>query len=488
MFKGLQHTFMAIKLPWLSSYPNSPWSCREFCGFEGSDKWQDYQERAQESLKEMNDFIDGGGFHVMPDGVKFLFNVVAGGDQANSHAFNALGSCNAVNPCLYCEATKFDINRVNIADAKLRTREDVNILAHTAEGFCRGCNRVLVAGDMAKYGDKPPGNDTAWATKHFCVEYGKSCLLHIEICDWVICILHANLCVTKFLWETTILPLVDVIPVKKGEVPQSEHIAADLQVVGVYVKPSKLKKTSKNISQNKTLDSLRSHSFHGRDAQNLSIGIPRIISRLLDPNSDRPEVVAANVALNLVWKAWGDVWTHLNTYFVDGGLGSQSRADNAQQYTALYSRFLELISSKYAVKQGLYIHILRCHTHTQILRFGCLAPYQVQGLEHCNKIRKEIMHKQTNHKIQQTTAVQPDGVVRTVGKSRIEQVQEVVLMKSLVTNRGLGRKTQKRTDDASKARHKRKAVKIEAYMAETASKYRKVVERESEGDGDDEAD
>jgi hypothetical protein len=485
MFKGLQHTFMAIKLPHLSGFPNSPWSCREFCGFEGSDKWEDYHERAQDSIKEMNAFIDGGGFQVMPDGVQFMFDVVAGGDQANSHAFNALGSCNAPYPCLYCEGTRDNINNQNIPDAGLRTRGDINILAHTAQGYCRGCDKVLGEGDMAKWGESPPGNSTAWGLKHFSVEYGKSCLLHIEICDWVICILHANLCITKFLWETTILPLIDLVPAKKGAELQSTVLQAVLKKGGVVVKEARLKKQSKNVSQNIALDSLRAHSFHGRDAQNLSVCIPRVIAVLLPPNHTNKDVREANVALNLVWKSWENVWTHLNTYFVDDGLGSQSRADNARAYTTLYDTFLGLVRGKYRVKQGLYIHILRCHTHTQILKFGCLAPYQVQGLEHCNKIRKEIMHKQTNHMVQQTTVVPAEsaGVVRNVGKSRIQQVTEVVLMKSLVTPVAWKRKAQGRTDAAAQRRHAAKKVKTEKYMTDTASELQKVIEGE-EGEGD----
>jgi hypothetical protein len=475
MFKGIQHTFMALKLATVSFFPNSPMSCREFCGFEGSDKWTDYVDRASHSLKEMNDFIDGGA-KLTVEGREYFFDVLAGGDQANSHAFNCLGSCNALHPCVYCECTRDNMNQSDLFDFNLRTRTNINILAHTQVGFCKGCNRELGEGDMAKAGDPIPGPKSGagkWKDNHMSVEYGRHCLLHIEVSKWLICILHANLCIVKGLWEATILANIDLVKNKSITRSQADEIHSTLAAVGVYCKYSKLKKKSKNVSANKHLDQLRSASFHGRDAQNLCTAMPRIIDIVCDPCSKDDTVKEKHAFLQAVWASWGEVWEHLNTYFVDS---TANRRTHADKFTVLITKFLTERNSQCLVKQGLYLHILRCHVRPQILEFGCLAPFQVQGLEHCNKIRKEIMHKQTNHRITQTHAV-VEGVCNTnAGKSRICQTQEVVLVKSLLINPHEQRQKELKSELSRKRRQENKQKQITSYSVETDTKRRKVAE------------
>jgi hypothetical protein len=53
--------------------------------------------------------------------------------------------------------------------------------------------------------------------------------------------------------------------------------------------------------------------------------------------------------------------------------------------------------------QGLYLHLLLAHLHTQIKELGDLRPMQTQGLEHCNKIRKRLCLESTNRKEGQRT-------------------------------------------------------------------------------------
>jgi hypothetical protein len=479
MFKGLQHTFVALKLPTVSHYPNSPMSCREFCGFEGSDKWNDYNQRAKHSIDQINAFIDGGAQLGGYD-----FHVVSGGDQANVHAMLCLGSCNAEHPCAYCECTKHEMNSSE-QQFTSRTRQGINILAHTAVGYCKGCSKELGEGDLAKPGDSIPawfkGTDGQWKNNHFSVEYGKHCLLHVEAIEFLICILHTNLCIVKGLWEETILANLDLVKNSSLRGSQADEIHSILQQVHVFCKYSKLKKKSKNVSANKHLEQLRSHSFHGRDAQNLCIAIARVIDVVFDPVSKDPLVVEKNESVHEVWAAWGDVWKLLNTYFVDT---TENRLKHADTFTKLVTKFLISRDSQCLKKQGLYLHILQYHVRTQIIQFGCLAPFQAQGLEHCNKIRKEIMHKQTNGRVTQTHAAVDGLVSKKAGKSRIQQVQEVVLIKSLLTNTHEQKIKTEHTSLAREARHKRKSAEVAVFTEETRSKRAKVQEEEEEEDGE----
>jgi hypothetical protein len=128
-------------------------------------------------------------------------------------------------------------------------------------------------------------------------------------------------------------------------------------------------------------------------------------------NRRRDQDKERNTYLKTLWSSWYVVWQHLNgkvrksrnirfildgvkvvdhedwERFVDDGVGGSNRIAFVKEFQRKFDIFFSLWNAKHA-SEGLYLHILRAHAAEQMLKYGLLVPYQIQGLEHCNSKRK----------------------------------------------------------------------------------------------------
>jgi hypothetical protein len=363
-----------------------------------------------------------------------------------------------------CENKPVEVSKLNSPDM-LRTRNQTNLLAHSVCGTCPGCGLVITPENLAKVGGKPPWGvrrGQKWEHVHLGVTYGQFCLVHIEPQDWVTDLLHVNLCQLKGLWEKLILPNVDKVLVG-GDEPQAERIIAILKLIGLYIRPAKLKKASKNVSQGVKWQQLKSHSFHGRDAEDTLLVIDLIIDVIYPPDSPFNNIKTANANLKAVFGAWRDVYAHLrDRRWEDDGVGGPNRQAYADTYETLVTKYIGLwVKACQGATEGLYIHILRVHVKSELLQYGSLVPYSVQGLEHNNSIRKRFLRYCTNKKVD----------VSNQNMTRIAQVLRRQLIIHTITNQGVARShaIKRALQKWARMRQKKaKLLKIEAGLASLA--------------------
>jgi hypothetical protein len=387
MYRGIKHTFMGFKVVNLRpKAANSPFATREFVGFEAGDSYDQYRRHAQLSLDAINEWIRAGAW-VTVHGTSFQCEVVSGGDQASVHAFLSMGSCNGPFPCAYCPVPVEKLGTKCGAAIAPRDLTTIRLLAHTVPGVCPACNETVTPETIAKFGKPVPS--TFDEKKHFGVGWGKTPLLDIGVADWVICLLHCNLCIVKGLWEKVILPGITTEEL-------AIRVNAELEYVGgIYCKLSKLKPKKKNVSEGTSQQQLRSHAFHGRDAEKLLICIDRIIAivfpclaPVLLEAVQRPEKKRKQVWVTALFSQWRAAWFELNTSFSDDGRGGIGRLEYAARCHGKIEKFIVTWVDNVGKTEGLYLHILHKHVREQIERHGSLVGYQVQGLEHNNHIRK----------------------------------------------------------------------------------------------------
>jgi hypothetical protein len=431
MLKGMKQTASGFKLPTVSPTPNSPVSNREFAAFEAGDGYDQYLKHGLESIRQIAAFIADPVVHDVDLGgvskVSVRCRVIGGGDQPNQHAFLGVGGCNNNYPCCYCYAHKFHMCNISPrykASLKARTLEEIAVLAHCSVGYCPGCERVLGVEDLVDLQNrtgvlkKPKGH-----TNHFGVVYGHNPFWWIPIEDWVLCILHANLCIVKGLWVRTILPLVDAADKESGgEETQAHALAVHLGSLGVPVEENKLGNCDRNGNVITMQDLLKSHSMHGRESETVLDAIEGILRILLPKGDGTSSNDIAYEKVVALWRAWRAVWVHLNSKFYDDGEGGVAREKYVAKYVTLIDTFVGLWVVQVGATQGLYLHLLVQHAPQQMKRFGNLAPFSVHGLEHNNNIRKKDFHKHTNCRKDQK-------------KSRTYQVMRVQYVRSTVGKR-----------------------------------------------------
>jgi hypothetical protein len=263
------------------------------------------------------------------------------------------------------------------------------------------------------------------------VQYSRKCLLHVAINAWVLCLLHANLAVVRGLWGKTVVPYIDcakgplaghkrkrskTVAKSAAHEPQGRQIFDLMKSYSIPIKLHTLEKASKNVEGGKVfLSTMLTQKFTGDGSRKLLHGACEAAFKVFDiiaPNVE-PEDIERNVYLKALWLSWYWVWQHLNgntrwkktrfildgevttdhecwVRFEDDGLGGVKRAAFVAEYQLKFNRFFALWNSKHA-SEGLYLHILRAHAAEQMLQFGLLGPFQIQGLEHCNSKRKKYM-------------------------------------------------------------------------------------------------
>jgi hypothetical protein len=478
-FKGMRVCASACQLPHGCRYPNSPMETFEYALHEGKDSLEDLQSLGYSGLEYENDlirnplvdlglryYIEEGKAVVFkkeeeqelfPDGkqtyeVQCRVNFKAGGDQAHINSMQCLAGCNCTHPCPYCEVSRDDMCVTELAAIKKnteRTLERIMLLSHSIEGKCPGCLYDIVARKtgknpkkqmlVANYGDPEPevpleikekyhgtGKTLSWTQLHKGVRYGSSPPYLWAPKDWISCLLHCGLCITKGLWERTIVAEIGKLGDSKRV---TEGILQSLQVMGIHMKPSKLKPKSKKLSDYD--DRLKNSGFGGGDTYKILNGRDNflrlvcpedICGKWIDdailfatPESFKTHLQAAargtgrkysiqaamsKLHIRRAWYLWSQLWNLLNIdmNYLPGTSHRVVWNIRADEVQSLAVEFVKSWVKAAKATQGLYLHLLVAHIPDQIRWFGDLRVRQTQGLEHSHKIRKAVGRNATNRK------------------------------------------------------------------------------------------
>ena len=475
-FKGMKVTASAVQLPYGSSAPNSPFHTSEYALYEGGDGYEDLTTLGRWEVAQANDLLaqpilDLGPLLIHLEGpllpgatrdsvmmnVRCMMNFNIGGDQSHSNSSNCLSGCNCSNPCVYCEATKDEMCSLDWEKTwGVRTRRRIMLLAHTVVGVCPGCKMEIVAEEqlvvnpnlqcvIAAEGDDEPGlphkfvdlnkrPSVTWTSLHLGVVYGRTPPYEVDPDNWILCLLHLNLCIVRGLFERTIVLEIGKLP-RDGSFEKLVDAFADLlRVAGLRMKKSKLKRTGKQVD---TFDErLKNSGMGGRDAENVMNARVALL-KLMFPEATRGpyipdetlfaseksfhefyEAAEEYTDLNLAairkaldvrraWHTWDTLWKLLQTGMdYPGGDVSmltleevkQVWAKRADEVEVMAKAFLAHWVSAHKATQGLYLHHVARHLPDQIRKFGDLRNRQTQGLEHCHHTRKEVGTHATNRK------------------------------------------------------------------------------------------
>jgi hypothetical protein len=192
---------------------------------------------------------------------------------------NCISSCNGPCPCPFCVCPKKDLSIVG-NKYKARTKDRIELLAHSKTGFCPACEMWIVKAVKDKLTQVPlcergcaippvpakmnhPGN--THLTIHEGVVPGQTVNYNLEPVQWSMCLLHANLCIIGGLLQKTVLSNIDKLVDPEVRCGQGDQLHALLLQNGVYFKKGKLKKSSKN--GNKHDLSFKQASFTGRSGE-----------------------------------------------------------------------------------------------------------------------------------------------------------------------------------------------------------------------------
>jgi hypothetical protein len=441
-----------------------------------------------------------------------------GGDQAFVHAVNCLSGCNDPFPCLFCEAPR-ELMKCNddeqLAAFRARTVERIELMAHTRVGKCPACNfsnteetiAELAKSDRAGIGypARWQGTRAEWLRLHCSVQYGRKCLLGtLAVNEWVLCLLHANLAVVRGLWAKTVIPFIDqakgpvagqrkkqkAVAKVAADEPQGQQIFAVMKSYGIPIKLHTLEKASKNVDSGRVyMSTMMCQKFTGDGSRKLLHGGCEAACKVFDIIA--PNVLAEdkerNKYLRALWLAWYCVWQHLNgnvkvkrirfkldgelildheqwERFDDDGLGGVKRAAFVAKFQEKFNIFFVLWNSKHA-SEGLYLHILRAHAADQMLRYGSLVPFQIQGLEHCNSRRKGRLKKTTKKNtvvVCKGTPKRPRQAITGVASGRVAQVLLSVATSSYLETSEARSDVWVKSQEANERGRERKRFKVES--------------------------
>ena len=329
------------------------------------------------------------------------------------------------------------------------------LLSHSIEGTCPGCNYEIVgviapkqSGKtkkkqmlVARYGDREPivpaeikevnhktGRSLSWLQLHKGVRYGSTPPYLWSPQEWICCILHCGLCITKGLWERTIVAEIG----KLGNDPTV--IAETLEMLGklgIKMKPSKLKPKSKK--QDNYDDRIKASGFGCGDTYKLVEGRNNILKLMCPedicgpwieddtlfatPASFEAHLVSAaethgkgpkysvqaatsKLRMRHAWYLWAKLWELLNADMIykEGTPHRETWSIRADEVESQAVTFVRSWVKATKATQGLYLHLLVAHIPSQIREFGDLRVRQTQGLEHAHKIRKNVGRHATNRK------------------------------------------------------------------------------------------
>jgi hypothetical protein len=163
---------------------------------------------------------------------------------------NCISGCNGPCPCPWCLCPKDKLSQVGRKTDFLRTKEIIELLAHTRLGHCPGCEmQIVAAADLTDKESQVPLCERNCAhprlpahmnqagnthlNTHFGVVPGQKVNYDLEPGDWSICLLHANLCIVGGLLQKTVLSQIDLLKDPQATHTQGDQIRALLLKNGV---------------------------------------------------------------------------------------------------------------------------------------------------------------------------------------------------------------------------------------------------------------
>lgn len=459
--KGMKQTSIAYSLVHGSANPNSPHETHEFCVFEGDDHWDAVRKFGAASLNEINSLLDNPIIEwqgVDGNTVRAKLVRAGGGDLSNVGSLNCISGCGGPFPCMLCEQPGEDMCETDLkklGKVEKRTRDRIALLSHSRvsgpDEKCPGCGMIIVEKvtdhtkqmPIARAGDEPPKKSSwtgllaskkkfSWLNLHKGVVYGQHCLLNIPLTDWVICLLHMNLRIVNGLFVQLIVNKIGgTKAVKQKQTADLIHLITE--TAGMYMKESKLQPKKKSVEADWV-----KVSFAGADAGKLMHkDIFDTALEIIHPKEVREGHNGRQVQRQweksmAVVAQWRVVWALLNQ---DLGPSQSDRDLRAEKIQSAGVKFVNLWCSAHERSKGLYLHLLVAHVPGMVRRFGDLRLYQVQGLEHCHSIRKQVARLVTNRKKGQRAAqtmsyMVCQDYVSKEGRQHMEAREHAILVKA----------------------------------------------------------
>ena len=284
--KGMGVVAGGVKLPNLSPDANAPLaSLNVFC-MEKTEKYQDVSLQLDSVINEFNGLNDAV-ISIEPGRACKLCNCM-GGDIPSVSGVLGLGGSSCSFPCNCCMVPLDQLSSLNPPPGgwRMRTLADSDLLAHSVEGFCRGCNKQITKALIVKFSEGRPKNKNYLKT-HFGQYEGQPPLIRVEYNRIVFCRLHAKLRSVAAIANTSIWPYVDQIAPTDGK-PESKQSAQLFDLFtryGMRVKKRQFKKSAVRADKFDLQRSLMKHSYNGSDCDTLLALWPLILEILHPPGS-----------------------------------------------------------------------------------------------------------------------------------------------------------------------------------------------------------
>ena len=442
--RSVKVTAAAVLLPEGCENPMAPSNNHEFALVEADDGATSFASVAKPLADVTNDILDdpeldGLSFPGHEGALSCSLRPFLGGDQKFFTGAFCVSSCNGPYPCGFCECPKAELHRTDKTYPK-RTRKRIDLLAHARLGKCPGCTLDIVERVTNKKTQTKLLTSTSHVpTKkvggkshlqaHLGICAGQQCTFNCEPADFVICMLHARLCIVGSLFTRTIVQQVGKLKEaykQAGCGDGAEYDPADLVVkcldkYGMAMKASKIKdQTAKKVD--KMNMEYTSFSFVGRDSEILT-GAHTDLLKIIYPEAmtgpwlsesvahgdddasiaarSRAEAKSRNeeahrqlLRARRAWHAWIKLFKVWDSDLTAGSTWS-SRADEVKRLADI---FAEKHVAACGATEGLYLHLIPAHVPDQIRKWGDMRRRESQGLEHCHSIRKTIGKMCSNKK------------------------------------------------------------------------------------------
>ena len=391
-----------------------------FALLEGGDDHEQISKSIGTVIQEVNEFIARST--ISYGDLNVVCDVYGTADQAAVHATHGMCGSNHMYACPFCECPNSLFSTVQEAQGyPPRTLKQLRLLAHLDEGECPGCKHTITADPKSKEemkvyneGMKTPkvpakfkaadGKLPTWNILHKGKRYGVAPLLNIEPERWVICILHLQLRIVGTMFKKTVF---ENLTNKPGDLKRAKALYECLLTNSIPI--DRVKQTSSNCED--YYDSISKHGFAGEDCSRLLLIYPTLLE-ILFPSAEREELgrsTRESIDNYLaVWQYWSSfLWPLINEKVAD----KKAKAASVQDQATVFCRLWKIA---FGSTPTLYMHLLTVHLPQQIAALAIDPLYfSLQGLENCNKRRKQFKTLSNCHKV--TKTIQIKSYVRKDG-------------------------------------------------------------------------
>lgn len=398
---------------------------------EGGDAQEDLIAGLGGVFTELNELIENPTASVTREDTyteQIEVDVIAGADQAAVHANFGLCGCNRKFSCPLCHCSNDEFTKIHSnTDHQRRSLHLIRLLAHTVEGECPACKLTIVSHKptkknetpLAKPGMKDPKVPPEFARMdgrkktlpshtdlHYGVLYGSEIVLQIEPDLFAICILHLNLRMVGNMLKMSMFSNLN-----KGQGKKAEALWELLVRLGIPIRQVKCTKDTSVVDWFKTISS---HSFAGADAARMLVIWEKALEIVFPADEvarGSPELKTKVAAYKSVWSQYCQIWSLLN----DLTITKEAKATELEKKSP---QFALAWRTAFGSTPTLYMHLLLDHVPSQLRSFPIDLWYlQTEGLEHCNKMRKQFAALMTNgHKPGNQHLIHVDSYKNRFGK------------------------------------------------------------------------